>query len=228
MPSTCRSCCASCWSPEQAPALLLNSGGAAGQLDLLPAGQETPLPVLSRCGRSQWKRLAEFAVRLDQMPVGSSGSNRFSCGGWLVYLATNSPRFRNPTCARAVNWTNRWPCCCWPVSAAVVRDRQTGQTTLTGRDLDWWRDRQAGAGGRLPRRRLKASSDLVLELQEDDPPVFFDGVARIHEALQAGDVFQVLSRAWRPVAADVDLNALFVRLCAPPIRAPFRRGAATR
>ncbi len=32
---------------------------------------------------------------------------------------------------------------------------------------------------------------------EDDPKLFLDGVARIHEHLHAGDIFQVnLSRAW--------------------------------
>ena len=35
-------------------------------------------------------------------------------------------------------------------------------------------------------------------LSEDEPQHFLDGVARIHEHLQAGDIFQVnLSRAWR-------------------------------
>jgi len=35
-------------------------------------------------------------------------------------------------------------------------------------------------------------------IEEDDPSVFLDGVARIHEHLHAGDIFQVnLSRAWR-------------------------------
>ncbi|MBD8873985.1 aminodeoxychorismate synthase component I [Rhodanobacter sp. DHB23] len=36
------------------------------------------------------------------------------------------------------------------------------------------------------------------QLVEDDPQRFLDGVARIHEHLRAGDIFQVnLSRAWR-------------------------------
>lgn len=37
-----------------------------------------------------------------------------------------------------------------------------------------------------------------LAIEEDDPQRFLDGVARIHEHLRAGDIFQVnLSRAWR-------------------------------
>ncbi|HKR75628.1 MAG TPA: aminodeoxychorismate synthase component I [Rhodanobacter sp.] len=41
-------------------------------------------------------------------------------------------------------------------------------------------------------------------LAEDEPKHFLDGVARIHEHLQAGDIFQVnLSRAWRAHYAQV-------------------------
>src|SRR5690606_38914899 len=37
-----------------------------------------------------------------------------------------------------------------------------------------------------------------IDTVEDDPQRFIDGVARIHDYLRAGDVFQVnLSRAWR-------------------------------
>ncbi len=42
-----------------------------------------------------------------------------------------------------------------------------------------------------------------LRLEEDEPKQFLDGVARIHEHLHAGDIFQVnLSRAWRARYAD--------------------------
>lgn len=55
-----------------------------------------------------------------------------------------------------------------------------------------------------------------LAISEDDPQAFLDGVARIHDYLVAGDVFQVnLSRAWRGVAdAPIDLDDLFARLSA--------------
>ena len=49
---------------------------------------------------------------------------------------------------------------------------------------------------------------------EDNPQRFLDGVARIHDHLAAGDVFQVnLSRAWRARYAEVPSPAaLYVRL----------------
>ncbi|HET7844009.1 MAG TPA: chorismate-binding protein, partial [Xanthomonadales bacterium] len=43
-----------------------------------------------------------------------------------------------------------------------------------------------------------APARLGLAVREDDPQAFLDGVARVHEYLRAGDVFQVnLSRGWR-------------------------------
>ena len=49
---------------------------------------------------------------------------------------------------------------------------------------------------------------------EDDPQRFLDGVARIHDYLAAGDVFQVnLSRAWRAQCAEAPApGALYERL----------------
>ena len=45
-------------------------------------------------------------------------------------------------------------------------------------------------------------------LSEDEPRHFLDGVARIHEHLQAGDIFQVnLSRAWRAHYAQAPVPA---------------------
>lgn len=49
---------------------------------------------------------------------------------------------------------------------------------------------------------------LPVSLDEDDPSRFLDGVARIHEHLHAGDIFQVnLSRAWRAHYAQVPMPA---------------------
>ncbi len=54
----------------------------------------------------------------------------------------------------------------------------------------------------------------ALQIEEDDPQRFIDGVLRIKEYLLAGDVFQVnLSRQWRAMAGqDIEPAAMFERL----------------
>jgi anthranilate synthase component 1 len=50
----------------------------------------------------------------------------------------------------------------------------------------------------VPRRRSHPAACTVEVLEEDPAQDFLDGVARVHEHLRAGDVFQVnLSREWR-------------------------------
>ncbi len=86
----------------------------------------------------------------------------------------------------------------------------------------------SGASSALPEQGSGVSS--ALRISEDDPQRFLDGVARIHDYLLAGDVFQVnLSRAWRARAAEpIDLDALFARLTAAnpaPFAALLSHGA---
>ena len=81
--------------------------------------------------------------------------------------------------------------------AAIVVDRQIGQTFLIAEP------EHAGAIESM-QADLAAFPQFVTAslhpqcIEEDDPQHFLDGVARIHEHLRAGDVFQVnLSREWR-------------------------------
>lgn len=65
--------------------------------------------------------------------------------------------------------------------------------------------------------RAKAPVPMLLPLQqvdEDAPQRFLDGVARIHDYLRAGDIFQVnLSREWRAqLAADAAPAQLYANL----------------
>ena len=58
--------------------------------------------------------------------------------------------------------------------------------------------------------------------EEDAPPLFLDGVARIHEHLYAGDIFQVnLSRAWRARYAQPPTPASFYAVLRQANPAPF-------
>ena len=141
-------------------------------------------------------------------------------GGWLVLLSYEIAAEIEPTLRCRLRRT-------------IASGRAGG--ALSGGDHRRSRARtdDAGRRGRLidiccdttrrrPRvahsgRRAVAESTRV---EEDDPQRFLDGVARIHEYLRAGDMFQVnLSREWR-----VSLRTRHARRptsiapCARPIR----------
>lgn len=89
--------------------------------------------------------------------------------------------------------------------AAILRDRASGQCLAVA---------EPGAESLLdlppPAPAANPAGFAPPRLGEDAPAKFLDGVARIHDYLRAGDVFQVnLSRAWRasfdapPDPADV-------------------------
>jgi anthranilate synthase component 1 len=80
--------------------------------------------------------------------------------------------------------------------AAVIVDHARGCTVLVAEDgYEAWlniMEADLGIDASVP---ALASPDAI---EEDNPSVFLDGVARIHDHLHAGDIFQVnLSRAWR-------------------------------
>jgi len=63
---------------------------------------------------------------------------------------------------------------------------------------------------------------VAKSVEEDSPSLFLDGVARIHEHLHAGDIFQVnLSRAWRARYAQAPLPASLYTALRRANPAPF-------
>ena len=137
-------------------------------------------------------------------------------GGWLLYLGYElageiEPKLRLPSprdTTLPVALALRCP-------AAIVVDHERSCTLLVaenGREdlLDALAEDVARAP--LAIDPLAAAS----RVDEDAPPTFLEGVARIHDYLRAGDVFQVnLSREWRvacsgppsPAAAYAALRA---------------------
>ena len=74
----------------------------------------------------------------------------------------------------------------------------------------------------LGARPAIAALDPPLEYDEDRPSQYLDGVARIHEYLQAGDIFQVnLSRSWRARYATPPEPASLYRTLRQANPAPF-------
>ena len=135
-------------------------------------------------------------------------------GGWGLFLAYElaaqiEPSLRLPTADGPLPVALALRC-----PAAIVRDRRDGRSFAVA---------EPGADALLAtivdavanRHAAPAAGAFVPPvLEEDDPARFLDGVARIHDYLRAGDVFQVnLSRAWRArFAGAPDPAAVYARL----------------
>ena len=219
--------------PELAPALLLSAAaGPQGRFDLLPLADKPPLVVPYPGHPEHAPRLAALERQLGELKVGAlNAPDVLFTGGWLLYLAYEFGAVFEPSVPLLAPELDEPLALLWRVPAALVRDRQSQRCDLVGSDRALWRQRLAAAmrgeassvGGKgkdsgascaLPEHCSGAGS--ALQISEDDPKRFLDGVASIHNYLLAGDVFQVnLSRAWRARAGQpVDLNALFARLSA--------------
>jgi len=121
-------------------------------------------------------------------------------GGWLLYLGYELAAEIESSLHLPIPRDGALPTAlALRCPAAIVLDHARGCTVLVAEE---------GHGGALDAMQ----ADLVaaaqpasmpapaarVEIEEDDPVAFLDGVARVHEHLRAGDVFQVnLSREWR-------------------------------
>jgi len=140
-------------------------------------------------------------------------------GGWALYLgyelaAQVEPSLRLPAFRGGLPVAAALFC-----PAAVLRDRASGRclaVALPGHEA--WLARIANVvdGLRPAGDSPQAASALpkARTLAEDADQRFLDGVARVHEYLRAGDVFQVnLSRGWRAgFEAAPDPVALYAAL----------------
>ena len=131
-------------------------------------------------------------------------------GGWALFLAYElaaqvEARLQLPLAPGPLPVAIAWRC-----PAAVLRDRDSGLCLAVAEaGSAHWLDLLAGAA------MAPAPGGFAVPTLEEDPPAHFtDGVARIHDYLRAGDVFQVnLSRAWRArFDAAPDPGAVYARL----------------
>ena len=125
-------------------------------------------------------------------------------GGWLLYLgyelaAEIEPSLRLPPVAEAsvpIAIALRCP-------AAIIADHERDLVLLVaeGEHADLLDLLAADVERALP---FAPAELAVAAISEDAPQDFLDGVARVHDHLVAGDVFQVnLSRAWQAQCARV-------------------------
>jgi len=137
-------------------------------------------------------------------------------GGWALYLgyelaAEVEPVLRLPAARQhgPIALALRCP-------AAVLRDRSSGAVWAVaepGREALLARiAADVNTCASQPVRRTPALA--MPQLREDSPQRFLGGVARVHEYLRAGDVFQVnLSRAWQAqFPTVVDAATLYAAL----------------
>ena len=198
--------------PQRYPALLQSSGQNAGlsphkmgRWDLLAVAANNPeaTDLSSQTGEGFFDAL-RAAYQQAQIDASSTPHALPFQSGWIVYLAYEmaaqvEPRLRLPT-----------PDYAFPAAiairtpAVIAIEREAGRAylswetgfealqtevladlhALTAQDCRW------------------SSKTLSIQLSEDAPEQFLQGVERIHDYLLAGDIFQVnLSRAWH---ADLD------------------------
>lgn len=210
------------YQPGRYPHLLRST--AAGRYDILFACPEAQL-VLAADGTLSGP-LAEtgatdFLAKLDrwwqreQRRIDGGGLPFY--GGWFLYLGYElagqiEPHLRLPAAGDAlpVAFATRF-------AGAVIHDHAAQRVLAVaepGRhDLIETITRDMA---RLPHPAPAVMHDIdIARLDEDDPQLFLDAVARIHDYIVEGDVFQVnLSRGWRiglqqRAAPDV----LFSNLC---------------
>ncbi len=149
---------------------------------------------------------------------GSTGSTRMDLpfrGGWALFLGYELAAQIEPVLHLAAAEGGLPVACALRCPAAVLRDRVSGECiAIAEADAADWLDcieTDTTKARSLP--PLPAWHPPV-DVQEDPPQRFIDGVARILDYLAAGDVFQVnLSRGWQ-VGFEASLTpaALFQRL----------------
>jgi anthranilate synthase component 1 len=212
-------------NPVRYPVLFESAGGlpSLGRFDILfgfpgealtlDSGWELTGPGYAPARRGDFLAAFDAWWRELSPPCAFSSALPFT-GGWFLFLAYElaqqiEPRLGLPSMpgmpvAKAV----RMP-------AAILRERTTGEclavaeageeSLIETMAADF---RTAVAEGDLPLPVCTAAVD------EEDPALFLDAVAKIHKRIAAGDVYQVnISREWRAqVPCGTDPGGLYARL----------------
>lgn len=215
--------------PERYPALLASAvtGTPQSRFDILFAAGDASLTLHADGRLFDERNRSVEGTFLDALDRAWARGHRVRVddglpfhGGWFVYLAYElvaqiEPSLRLPA-ARGpvpVAYALRVP-------AAAIVDHVEGRTVLVAEEGgEHWLDRLEADVGVAPGDHPLAEPVAV---DEDEPQRFLDGVARIHEHLRAGDVFQVnLSRRWTARFADAPLPAALMRALRHANPAPF-------
>lgn len=183
--------------PDRYPGLLESAAdGAGSRWDILPA---FPGELIAT-GAADFLAALDAAWRAERIDV--SDQDLPFRGGWLLYLgyelaAAIEPRLRLPAVDSSLPTAMALRC-----PAAILVDRQRNCTWLIA-------EAESADCLDVMAEDLAAICAITLNLpplqsiEEDAPQRYLDGVARIHDYLRSGDVFQVnLSRGWRAHFAE--------------------------
>ncbi|KAA2285623.1 aminodeoxychorismate synthase component I [Arenimonas fontis] len=160
---------------------------------------------------------ADFLAEPAPVPESGPATGLPFQGGWALFLAYElagqvEPGLRLPAAPGPLPVALALRC-----PAAVLRDRRDGRCLAVaeaGAEAALARIATAAAMATGPGEVEEAAPNVPVRLEEEPPQGFLDGIARIHDYLRAGDVFQVnLSRAWRAeFAAAPDPAGLYASL----------------
>lgn len=191
--------------PERYPALLesVTRANAHARYDILFAFPQSSLTLTSdglvhepngyvHAGR--FLDALDAAWRAERLPQGIDDGLPFH-GGWVMLLAYELAAEIEPTLR--LQYSQQLPVAmALRCPAAIIVDHLQEQTILVAEPgKDGLLDAMEADLDAVPRIAPLAIPDAV---EEDEPARFLDGVARVHQHLHAGDLFQAnLSRAWR-------------------------------
>jgi anthranilate synthase component I len=215
--------------PERYPALLesVTRGSAQARYDILfafPQGSLTLAAdgrVRDADGRIQPGRFLDAldaAWRAERVSAQADDGLPFH-GGWVLLLAYELAAEIEPS-LHLSHWEGLPVALALRCPAAIIVDHLHERTVLVA---------EAGQGALLDALEADLDAGQTVAplaapeaIDEDDPSLFLDGVARVHEHLHAGDVFQAnLSRAWRARFAEAPSAASLYAALRQANPAPF-------
>jgi anthranilate synthase component 1 len=201
-------------NPQRYPYLLQSvaQGGAQARFDILFAfpGETLRLDALDD---SDFLDTLDARWQAAQVPQVERGELPFA-GGWFLYLGYELAGQVEPSLSLPAADDGLPIAFAARVPAAVVVDheRQSSYLLAEPGETALLDAMATDLGTSTP---VVDEGDLVVQLEEDEPQRYLDGVERIRQYIVEGDVFQVnLSRRWQgSLSAPLSADAIYRRLC---------------
>lgn len=179
--------------PERYPFLLESVAGheASGRFDLLFA-----FPGASLGGPGIFEQLSEASQAAAISPQ-EAGDLPF-CGGWFLLLGYEAARYIEPRLVLPESPFALPDALAVRCPAALLRDRNSGRVWLYAESDPGQVDAmRADVASLATVGHAVAGAFRAVDIEEDSPRRYLEGIARIQEYLRAGDIFQAnLSRLW--------------------------------